>query len=38
VLRGEKDDILERQNLVFIWYRERYSGITKETERMLRLP
>ena len=35
---GKSDDILERQSLVFIQYRERYSGIAKETERMLMLP
>jgi hypothetical protein len=33
-----KEIIFWRQSLIFIWYRESYSGIAKETERMLRLP
>ena len=34
----KSDDILERQSLVFIQYNDKYSGITKETERTLGLP
>jgi hypothetical protein len=37
-LRGKRDDILERQGLVFIQYRKSYSGIAEETKRMLGLP
>ena len=36
-LSGKRDDILERQSLVFIQYRKSYSGIAKETERTLGL-
>jgi hypothetical protein len=32
---GKRDDILERQSLVFIQYSDNYSGIAKETERRL---
>ena len=35
---GKSDNILERQSLVFIQYSDKYSGITKKTERMLGLP
>jgi hypothetical protein len=37
-LSSKRDDILERQSLIFIRYRESYLGITKETKRTLRLP
>ena len=36
VVSGKRDDILERQSLVFIQYSDNYSGIVKETERRLR--
>ena len=35
VVSGKRDDILERQSLVFIQYSDNYSGIAKETERRL---
>jgi hypothetical protein len=34
-MSGKRDDILERQSLVFIQYSNNYLGITKETERRL---
>jgi hypothetical protein len=37
-LKVKKDDILERQGLVFIWYKKGYSGITKETKRIFMFP
>jgi hypothetical protein len=36
VVSGKKDDILERQSLIFIQYSDNYLGITKDTERRLR--
>jgi hypothetical protein len=38
VVSGKRDDIFERQSLVFIQYSSSYSGTVKETERMLGLP
>src|ERR1700691_3448856 len=38
VVSGKRDDISERQRLVFIQYNSNYSGTAKETERMLGLP
>jgi len=35
---GKRDDIFERQGLVFIQYRSNYLPTAKETERMLGLP
>ena len=32
-VKSKRDDILERQGLIFIRYRERYSGIMKDTDR-----
>jgi hypothetical protein len=37
-MSGKRDDILERQSLVFIQYSSSYLGIVKEIERMLKLP
>jgi hypothetical protein len=37
-MSGKRDDILERQSLVFIQYSSSYLGIVKETERTLGLP
>ena len=34
----KRDDIWERQSLVFIRYSGKYSGTMKETERTLGLP
>jgi len=31
VVSGKRDDIFERQGLVFIQYRNNYSGTAKET-------
>ena len=33
-MSGKRDDILERQGLVFIQYRSNYLGTVKETERI----
>jgi hypothetical protein len=38
VVSGKRDDISERQSLVFIQYNSNYSGTAKETERTLGLP
>ena len=35
---GKRDDILERQSLVFIQYSGKYLGTAKETERTFGLP
>jgi hypothetical protein len=37
-MSGKRDDILERQGLVFIQYSGKYLGTMKETKRMLGLP
>jgi hypothetical protein len=37
-VKRQRDDILEWQSLIFIWYRERYSRITRGTKKMLGLP
>src|ERR1700735_4754729 len=37
VVSGKRDDISERQSLVFIQYNSNYSGTAKETEKTLGL-